>query len=108
MNSDLSKVLPAFSAIVSLLPMGGALHAQSAEELIKNGDGCYAKLQAANALRFYLPAEKLEPNNERLLVHISREYRHLASDATKTEEKRRLGGLAVDYAKRAAALGPSD
>ena len=108
MNSDLSKVLPAFSAIVAFLPIGAALHAQSADELIKNGDGCYAKLQAANALRFYLPAEKLEPNNERLLVHISREYRHLMSDATKSEEKRKLAGIAVEYAKRAVALGPND
>ena len=108
MNPALSKVFPAFSAVVTLLPMGAALQAQSADELIKSGDGCYAKLQAANALRFYLPAEKLEPNNERLLVHISREYRHLMSDATKPEEKRRLGGIAVDYAKRAVALGPND
>jgi tetratricopeptide (TPR) repeat protein len=108
MNSDLTKVLPAFSAIIALLPIGAMLHAQSAEELIKSGDGCYAKLQAANALRFYLPAEKLEPNNERLLVHISREYRHLASDTAKSEEKRKLNSIAVDYAKRAAALGPND
>ena len=108
MNPALSKVLPAFSAVVTLLPMGASLQAQSADELIKNGDGCYARLQTANALRFYLPAEKLEPNNERLLVHISREYRHLASDATKLEEKRKLNAIAVDYAKRAVALGPND
>jgi len=108
MNPALSKVLPAFSAVVTLLPMGASLQAQSVDELIKNGDGCYARLQTANALRFYLPAEKLEPNNERLLVHISREYRHLASDATKPEEKRRLNAIAVDYAKRAVALGPND
>ena len=108
MNAALSKVFPAFSAVITLVPMGAALQAQSADELIKNGDGCYAKLQAANALRFYLPAEKLEPNNERLLVHISREYRHLMSDATKSEEKRKLAGIAVEYAKRAVALGPND
>src|SRR4030088_662296 len=108
MNSDLSKVLPAFSAIVAFLPIGAPLQAPSADELIKNGDGCYAKLQAANALRFYLPAEKLEPNNERLLVHISREYRHLMSDATKSEEKRKLAGIAVEYAKSALALAPND
>jgi tetratricopeptide (TPR) repeat protein len=102
------KVFPAISAVVSLLPIGAALQAQSADELIKNGDGCYAKLQAANALRFYLPAEKLDPSNERLLVRISREYRHLMSDARKSEEKRKLGGIALDYAKRAVALGPND
>jgi tetratricopeptide (TPR) repeat protein len=108
MNPALSNVFPAFSAVVSLLFTGAALRAQSADELIKNGDAYYARLQAADALRFYLPAEKLEPNNEHLLVRISREYRHLASDATKPEEKRRLGGIAVAYAKRAVTLGPND
>ena len=108
MNSVFSKVVPAFSAVVAFLLTGAVLRAQSADELIKNGDACYAKLQAANALRFYLPAEKLDPKNVRLLVHISREYRHLMTDATKPEEKRRLGGIAVDYAKRAAELGPND
>ena len=68
----------------------------------------YEKLQAAQALKFYLPAEKLEPNNVRLLVRISREYRHLMSDATKPEEKLSLGSAAVDYAKRAAILEPND
>lgn len=44
----------------------------------------------------------------RLLVRISREYRHLMSDASNPAEKLRLGVTAVDYAKRAAALGPED
>jgi tetratricopeptide (TPR) repeat protein len=105
MNLPFSKI---FSAVVVVLLTGPALQAQSADELIKDGDAYYAKLQAIDALRFYLPAEKLEPNNERLLVRISREYRHLMSDASKPEEKRRLGGIAVDYAKRAVALGPND
>ena len=65
-------------------------------------------MQAADALKYYLPAEKLEPNNVRLLVRISREYRHLMSDAAKPEQKLSLGNTAVDYAKRAAALDPND
>jgi tetratricopeptide (TPR) repeat protein len=108
MNPAFSKVFAAFSAVVALLLTGVALQAQSADELIKNGDAYYAKLQAGEALKFYLPAEKLEPNNVRLMVRISREYRHLMSDATKPEEKRRLGGIAVNYAKRAVVLGPND
>jgi tetratricopeptide (TPR) repeat protein len=105
----MNSVFPqALSAIAALLLTGGALHAGPEDELIAKGDVFYGKLQAAEALKFYLPAEKLDPNNVRLLVHISREYRHLMSDATKPEEKLRLGGIAVDYAKRAAALGPDD
>ena len=62
----------------------------------------------AEALKFYLPAETLEPNNASLLVRISRQYRHLMSDATKREEKLRLGGIAVTYSRRAATLAPND
>lgn len=82
--------------------------AESAGELIQKGDVFYDKLQAAEALTFYLPAEKLDSNNVRLLVRIARQYRHLMSDATKTSEKRQLGTTAVDYAQRAVALAPND
>jgi tetratricopeptide (TPR) repeat protein len=82
--------------------------AESAEEFIQKGDFFYEKLQADEALKFYLPAEKLDPDNVRLLVRISRQYRHLMSDATKTSEKRRLGNTAVSYAARSVALAPND
>ena len=58
----------------ALLFTGGALLAESADSLIAEGDVFYAKLQASEALKYYLPAEKAEPKNVRLLVHISREY----------------------------------
>jgi tetratricopeptide (TPR) repeat protein len=108
MNCSLAKALTAFFASASFLLANTALAAQSAEELIRNGDIFYAKMQAAEALKFYLPAEKIDPKNAGLLVHISREYRHLMSDASTPEEKRKLGGIAVDYANRAAALAPND
>lgn len=82
--------------------------ADSAGELIQKGDVFYAKIQPAEALKFYLPAEQLDPNNVGLLVRISRQYRHLMSDASKKQEKLRLGGLAVTYAVRAMTLAPND
>jgi len=85
-----------------------AMGAESAEELIQKGDVFYDKLEAAEALKFYLPAEKLDSNNARLLVRIARQYRHLMSDATKTSEKKQLGASAVNYAQRAVALAPND
>ena len=99
-----------FARIVALLlPISpAALHSEPADELIARGDSYYVRLQAADALKYYLPAEKLEPNNVRLLVRISREYRHLMSDAAKPEQKASLGSTAVNYAKRAAALQPDD
>ena len=105
LNFALSK---AFPVIGTLLLSSAAFGAGSADQLIEQGDAFYAKLEAANSLKFYLPAEKLEPNNVRLLVRISREYRHLMSDAARPMEKLSLGGTALAYAKRAVTLAPDN
>jgi tetratricopeptide (TPR) repeat protein len=97
-----------FPVIVVLLFTGETLRAESADALIAEGDLFYAKLQASEALKYYLPAEKLEPNNVRLLVHISREYRHLMSDEPNRTDKIKFGNLAVDYAKRAVTIDSKD
>jgi tetratricopeptide (TPR) repeat protein len=96
-----------FCVVVALLVTSG-VRAETADQLIAEGDFFYARLQASEALKYYLPAEKLEPNNVRLLVHISREYRHLMSDETDSTKKVNLGSIAVEYAKRAVAADPKD
>ena len=105
-NIVIFNLIPTIAAL--LLTGTAALRAAPADELIAMGDVFYAKLQAAQALKYYLPAEKLDPNNVRLLEHISREYRHLMMDATSAQEKLSLGSSAVNYAKRAATLNPDD
>jgi tetratricopeptide (TPR) repeat protein len=97
----------AFSGIAALLMTRATLIAGPADELIAKGDVCSMQLHAAEALKFFLPAEKLEPNNVRLLIRISREYRHLMSDAPNPDQKLSLGSTALDYAKRAATLDPN-
>ena len=97
------------SAAAALVLSAGLARATSpADDLIKKGDAFYARLLPEEALKFYLPAETLEPNNANLLVRISRQYRHLMSDAPKRDEKLRLGGIAVGYSRRAVALAPND
>jgi tetratricopeptide (TPR) repeat protein len=81
---------------------------ETADQLIKAGETCDLKLRATEALSFYLPAEKLDPKNAHLLVCIARQYRHLMADAPSREEKLKLGGIALEYSQRAAALAPSD
>ena len=112
--SDVEKTMrPAFLlhallAAAALAFASTGFGADSADELIRKGDVFYDKLQPAEALKFYLPAEKLDPNNARLLVRIARQYRHLMSDAPKREDKVQLGSTAVTYAQRAVALAPND
>jgi tetratricopeptide (TPR) repeat protein len=100
-----------FSIVVSaagLLFASKGRSEESADELIRKGDVFYSKLQPSEALKFYLPAEKLDPNNAQLLVRIARQYRHLMSDASAKDEKLQLGTTAVEYAHRAVTLAPND
>jgi len=85
-----------------------AARAESADELIKQGDVYYERLEPSEALKYYLPAEKLEPENPSLLVKIARQYRHLMSDANGEDEKLRLGNKALDYSRRAVRIAPND
>jgi tetratricopeptide (TPR) repeat protein len=100
--ATLSLVLASASIAMASEP------AESAEKLIKQGDVFYEKLQPTEALKFYLPAEKLASNNVNLLVRIARQYRHLMSDAPNPSAKQQMGRTAVDYAQRAVALAPDD
>jgi len=79
-----------------------------AEELVKQGDVQDLKLNPTEALKFYLPAEKLEPRNAGILLRIARQYRHQMADTSCVNEKIRLSGLALAYAERAAVLAPKD
>jgi len=108
MNINLYSSCKRFLATTALLVTCSTIRAGPADELIKKGDDFDLKLQAAEALNFYLAAEKLEPRSPNLLLRIARQYRHLMVDATTREEKLRLGGVGLDYALRASALAPND
>jgi len=98
----------AFFLSAALLPACAALGADSFDDLLKKGDAFDRKFQATEALVYYLPAEKMQPKNVRLLVRLARQYRHLMTDATTRESKLRLGHTAQDYSQRTAALAPGD
>jgi tetratricopeptide (TPR) repeat protein len=82
--------------------------AESVDALVEQGAVFDRKLDAKEALSFYLPAEKLDPHDSHILVPIARQYRHLMTDAPTKEEKLRLGCIAMEYSKRACACGPHD
>ena len=98
--------LKAFSSALALVCT--AVGAEPSDDLIAKGDALDQEFLAAQALQFYLPAEKLQPTNVHVLVRIARQYRYLMADATTRDDKLRLGGIALDYAQRAAALAPKD
>jgi len=84
-------------------------HAQdTAAGLIAKGDISDRAFKPTEALKSYLPAEKLDPKNFRLLLRISRQYRHLIPDAATVAKKLALGNSALSYDRKAVALAPRD
>jgi len=67
-----------------------------------------ARLDSARALELFLALEKQHPDDAFLLQKIARQYSDLVVDQRDVAEKRRLAGLALDYAERAAAAQPDD
>src|SRR4051812_6529525 len=106
---NIMRFLPKLFVFFAPLALAGlAYAADSVDDLIANGDVLEAKFRSAEALKCYLPAEKMEPSNADLLVRIARQYRHLMSDAKSTEQKLKYGCIAIDYSKRAVACNPND
>lgn len=102
------RPFPASLLVGMLALVCGAARAETAAALIAKGDACDERFQASEALQFFLPAEKLEPNNAELLVRIARQYRHLMSDTSSKKEKLRLGNISLGFAQRAATLAPNN
>ena len=81
---------------------------ESVGDLIKKGDVFDEKFQPTEALKFYLPAEKMEPKNVGLLLRIARQYRHQMADATDPAKKMKLGNMGKAYALCATGLAPNE
>jgi tetratricopeptide (TPR) repeat protein len=75
-------------------------------ELVKSGDAREARFQYDEALKYYLPAEKLEPDNAALLVKISRQYALRMNNLPNKADKIASGRKALSYAERAVAIAP--
>jgi tetratricopeptide (TPR) repeat protein len=101
-----TRLLRAFVVMGTTALLGEMAHAETPDALIAKGDAFDQRLDEKEALRCYLSADKLEPNNPKLLVSIARQYRHLMSDTSSKEEKLRLGYTSLAFAQRAAALAP--
>jgi len=106
MISEFVRSINLLGATFLFFLTGAIAQAQSVNELLEKGAVCDRKFESKEALTCYLAAEKLEPQDPRILVQIARQYRHLMTDAPTIEEKLRWGHIAEAYSTRAAAAGP--
>lgn len=94
-------------ALAILLLLATVLRAQeSVATLIAKGDALERRLATRAALDVYLEAEKLEPGNADLLHRIAKQYAELMPETSSKAEQRRLGEIALGYAKRAVERDP--
>jgi tetratricopeptide (TPR) repeat protein len=88
-----------------------AIYAQTAADLIKEGDEFTAKFENEKALAKYLEAEKISPNNWEICWRISRAYvdiaEHMPSNTDEQEEEQyKKYEQAYTYADKAVKLAP--
>lgn len=95
-----------FRVLICALSTFLPCEAATVDELVKQGDVYDRKFEPKEALKSYLPAEQLAPDNVELLLRIARQYRHQMADTGSTAEKVRFSGMGLDYARRAVALAP--
>ena len=101
------KLFPTFlSCLLTLAPVIAS--AESVDELIKQGDQHAQSYQEEDALKHYLAAIELDERNAYVHLAVSREYRHLMTDAKSKSEKLKYANIALDYANKAAKLGPTN
>jgi predicted Zn-dependent protease len=81
-----------------------SLQGQDVSALIRQGDVHDVKYQANEALKYYLPAEKLQTDNATLLVKIARQYVFRMTSLPTTAEKLASARTALSYSTRAAKL----
>ncbi len=98
--------------LVLLFPLGLAAptfaRVSPEDELVRPALEAEARLDSARALELFLAAEQQRRGDPFLLQKIARQYSDLVVDQRDVGEKRRLAGLALDYAERAVAADPRD
>ncbi len=82
-----------------------AVNAESAR-LVARADALDAEMKTADALRIYLEAEKLTPDDPGLLIKIATQYGESMVDQPDEDGRLRAGRNALAYALRALDLAP--
>lgn len=82
--------------------------AGTAQELVNAGLAAEAKLDTAAALRHFLAADKLKPQDGFILQKIARQYSDSIVDSHDDNEKKRLAQVALDYSMLAVKFDPDN
>lgn len=93
---------------VFLLATLALARAQTAEDLIRQGDVRDGQNQNQEALVLFLQADTIQPNDAEILRRIAKQYDQLAVIASSKAEKKSLNQRALEQAQRAVAADPQN
>ncbi|MCB1276322.1 hypothetical protein [Prosthecobacter sp.] len=93
--------------IIAALQVGAGCAFGGFAEMVKQGDVYDAQFKPEAALKYYAPAEKLEPDNAALLVKIARQHVYLMAEQSSKSARLQSGRKAIAYAERAVKLAPN-
>lgn len=101
------------AALALLMAASFPLSAQTAADLIRQGDEYYSQFDDAKALEEYIAAVKLEPENYEALWKTARAYFDLGDlmepkDKNAVEEQRKLFTESYKHARQAVRANPND
>lgn len=97
--------MTALRLIAPLLLCAAAARADF-DELVRQGDGHDARFQPEEALRCYLPAEKIRPDEPGLLVKIARQHVYRMDGQPTQAARLEACRAALSYAERAVKVAP--
>ncbi|MDI1319515.1 MAG: hypothetical protein PSW75_04880 [bacterium] len=93
---------------LGLLALAPGLHAADADALVRAALAAEAKVDCEAALKLFQAADAARPNDAFILQKIARQYSDLVSDQAEVVDKKRYAQTALEYARRAVALHPTD
>jgi tetratricopeptide (TPR) repeat protein len=93
---------------ILLLALAATGRAGEPSPLVREALAAEARLDTARALELLLRAEAAQPADAFILQKIARQYSDLAEDQPGVAERKRYAQAALDYARRAAELDPTN
>lgn len=93
---------------ILLLTLVALARAAEAAPHLQEALAAEARLDARRALELFLQADAAQPDNAFILQKIARQYSDLVEDQPDVAGKKRYAQTALDYARRAVVLNPSD
>lgn len=100
------RLLLLFGAL--LLTVGLRAAAADADALVRAALAAEAKVDCESALKLFLEADAVRPDDAFILQKIARQYSDLVEDQPGIAGKKHYAQTALDYARRATALNPTD